>query len=205
MLSKWCYTQLRVNLRILSIKSIENHLAYHELTEKLLAQFMLIAPEIYNEIETIVDSNGRPVDVYIKFVPCNSTKVEAWGITYIGQAKDDKDMYLSEYGEGTVSVKIWAVPKALFVLAHELGHIKYQVPNLASYMDYYVDNYGPEGGQESNYIGHIQKDPSGISAGDDRRFRKQFKKHSKIIKKNVVNLVFQISKIKNELSANKKT
>ena len=40
-----------------------------------------------------------------------------------------------------VSVKIWAVNKALFVLAHELGHVKYQVPHLASYINEYKKYY----------------------------------------------------------------
>ena len=57
------------------------------------------------------------------------------------QSSDDKDAYQSEYGKFTVSVKVWIVPRALLVLAHELGHVKYQVPNLASYFEFYKKHY----------------------------------------------------------------
>ncbi len=128
-----------------------NHISFYDLTENLLNQFKIIAPKLYAEIDTISDRKGRPVHVYVKFVPVDATKVKAWGITYLNQVENDKDAYLSEYGAFTVSIKIWIVPKALLVLSHELGHVKYQIPNLASYMNFHKKCYKDE---VSNYIGH---------------------------------------------------
>ena len=97
--------------------------------------------DLYNEIDTIKDIKGRAVNVFVKFIPTDATEVKAWGTTYMRQVENDQDGYLSEYGELTVSVKIWIVNNALLVLAHELGHVKYQVPNLANYFEYYRKNY----------------------------------------------------------------
>ena len=74
----------------------------------------------------------------------------------------DQDMSISEFGEFTVSVKVWIVPRALLVLAHELGHVKYQVPNLASYFVYHKKHYYNT--STPNSIGHNIEDPSGQSA-----------------------------------------
>jgi hypothetical protein len=142
-----------------TIETLVNHIAYYDLTEGLLSQFNIIAPELYAQIDTIRDRLGRPVDVYIKFVPVDATSVKAWGLTYIDQASDDKDAYQSEYGKFTVSVKVWIVRRALLVLAHELGHVKYQVPNLASYRDFYKANYDNPSTKTS--VGHSIDDPSG--------------------------------------------
>ena len=74
----------------------------------------------------------------------------------------DQDTYISEFGEFTVSVKVWIVPRALLVLAHELGHVKYQVPHLASYFVYHKNHYYNT--PTPNSIGHDAEDPSGKSA-----------------------------------------
>ena len=110
------------------IAYIENSIFYYKVTESLLNQFKMIAPDLYAEIDTIRDGKGRPVNVYIKFVPINGTQLQVWGATYINQSEADSVAYCSEYGEHAVSVKIWIVSKALLVLSHELGHVKYQVP-----------------------------------------------------------------------------
>ena len=124
-----------------TIATFVNHVSYYDLTESLLVQFKTIAPELYAEIDTIRDRLGRPVNVYIKFVPVDGTDVKAEGTTYMNQSDYDKDAYHSEYGEFTVSVKVWIVPRALLVLAHELGHVKYQVPHAASYFEFYKKHY----------------------------------------------------------------
>jgi hypothetical protein len=115
------------------IKTLVNYISYFELTEDLLLQFRIVAPDLYNEIDSVKDRQGRPTDVFVKFIAPEQAKVLAWGITNINFVPEDPDMYKSEYGNGTVSVKVWIVSKALLVLAHEFGHIKYQVPNLANY------------------------------------------------------------------------
>ena len=134
----------------------------------------MIAPDLYAEIDTIRDGKGRPVNVYIKFVPINSTELQAWGTTYINQSETDSVAYCSEYGEHAVSVKIWIVNRALVVLSHELGHVKYQVPNLVSYLEYYKEHYSPNV-DEYDILGHKPDDPSGRSAIQfERRFRKEY-------------------------------
>jgi hypothetical protein len=145
-----------------TIATFVDHVSYYELTESLLVQFKSIAPELYAQIDTIRDRLGRPVKVYIKFVPVNGTNVKAEGTTYMEQSDYDKDAYRSEYGEFTVSVKVWIVPRALLVLAHELGHIKYQVPHAASYSEFYKKHY--DNTVTANSIGHDVDDPSGKSA-----------------------------------------
>lgn len=151
-----------------------NTISYYDLTENLLDQFRLIAPALYNEIDTITDKNGRSVSVYVKFVPCDATEVKAWGTTSLSQSENDEDAYHSEYGEHTVSVKIWVVSNALLVLAHELGHVKYQVRNLATYVEYYKKHYYGMINW-SNYIGHDETDLSGKSALTfEKIFRKEY-------------------------------
>ena len=156
------------------IKTLVNYISYFELTEDLLLQFRLVAPDLYNEIDSIKDRQGRSTDVFVKFIAPEQAKVQAWGITNISFVPEDADMYKSEYGNGTVSVKIWIVSRALLVLAHEFGHIKYQVPNLASYKGYYENTYRP-GVVEPNWIGHDYEDLSGRSADIyAKRFIKEY-------------------------------
>ncbi len=145
-----------------TIAVLVDHVSYYELTESLLTQFKNIAPVLWAEIDTITDRIGRPVNVYIKFIPIDGTDVKAAGITYMDQSVSDQDTYKSEFGESTVSVKVWIVPRALLVLAHELGHVKYQVPHLASYFVYHKNRYQATSTQNS--IGHDMDDPSGKSA-----------------------------------------
>ena len=145
-----------------SMQSLVNHVSYYELTENLLNQYRIIAPLLYTEIDTISDRLGRPVDVYVKFVPIDATEVKAWGITQVSQMENDKDAYVSEYGPFTVSIKIWIVSRALLVLSHEFGHVKYQVPNLASYLEFHRMHYKDT--RMLTFIGHNPNDPSGQSA-----------------------------------------
>jgi hypothetical protein len=139
-----------------------NHISYYELTENLLSQYQIIAPRLFSEIDTITDRLGRRVDVYVKFVPLDATEVKAWGITQVSQMENDKDAYVSEYGPFTVSIKIWIVSRALLVLSHEFGHVKYQVPNLASYLEFHKMHYRES--RTLTFIGHSPNDPSGQCA-----------------------------------------
>lgn len=156
------------------IDSLVNNISYYHLTESLLSQFQKMAPDLFSEISSIKDAKGRPVNVYVKIIPKNGTAMKAWGITYLNQLRDDSDAYVSEYGTYTVSVKIWAVNKALFVLAHELGHVKYQVPHLASYVKDYKKYYLTAYNNFHNW-GHHPRDLSGKSAHQyAKRFRKEY-------------------------------
>ena len=161
------------------IKEVSEYILYYELTEQLLLRFRTIAPEIYNTIDSLRDGKGRPTDVYIRFIPEKNARVQAWGITNIGRMTDDPHGYRSEFGEYTVSVKVWAVEKSLLVLAHELGHVKYQVGHLASYVEYYNTTY-PRATTEPNYIGHAHGDQSGDSAlAFEKKFRERHARYWK--------------------------
>jgi hypothetical protein len=159
------------------IRTIQNYLSCYELTDILLNKFKIVAPSVYNEIDSIKDSQGRSTDVYVKFVPRGQSRAHRGGTTFIAQAADDKNALLSEYGERTVSVEICISHNALFVLSHELGHIKYIVPNLARYIDFYRANY-PGGILNCAALGHNAKDRSGwIAIIFERRFQKDHKNY----------------------------
>jgi len=156
------------------IKKLVDYITYFELTEELLEQFRTIAPEMYNEIETIRDSVGHNVTVYVKFVPEKEMQRGAAGTTNLAHLENDKNVYHSEYGPNTVSVKIASVNKSLLLLAHEFGHVNYQVPNLASYIEFYSMHYQNDT-FKSSYIGHNSNDPSGQKALEyESLFREQF-------------------------------
>jgi len=183
------------------ISLIENDISYYELTKCLISQFKIVAPELYAEIDSIKDKKGRAINVYIKFIPQDETKVKAWGTTYIEQQKTDKDGYLSVYGANSVSIKIWIVGNALLVLAHELGHVKYQVPNLASYLEYYKSHYPTA--NILDYIGHAPGDPSGTSAITfEKRFKKEYAGYLKTPKEKFQSPLVLIEWIKKNLNNN---
>ena len=166
----------------------------------MIEQFKTIAPELYHVIDTIQDKKGRPVDVYIQFVPFQGTERKAFGSTYFDQMDGDEDMAISEFGKSSVSIKVWTVHQALFVLAHEFGHISYQIPNLASYVNYYRERYRSKSNDRYSIIGHSEDDPSGKSALEfDSRFRKQYIKYLKLAKHKIDTPRIVLSKIKNEL------
>ncbi len=183
----------RKNLKS-AISRLIRAVAYYEITEKLLVQFNSVSPDLYHQINTITDCRGIPVDVYIKFVPQDGTQVKSWGTTYIRQTVNDSDAASSEYGEHSVSVKIWLINGALKVLAHELGHVKYMVPNLETYMAYYRERYTEKITQFS-MIGHHVTDLSGRSANE---YFKLFQQDYKCFQKS------NTDKIQNPIAIRKK-
>jgi hypothetical protein len=137
-----------------------------------LKQFRLISPNLYNRIDSIKDSKGRVTDVYVKFIPREEAVVMAGGITSMSQSDDDKDACFSEYGKHTVSIQVWIFSQALFALAHEFGHVNYQVPNMRMYTEYYKRIYRPYV-TASNHVGHSANDRSGTNA---LTFEREFKR-----------------------------
>jgi len=191
--SDWTYAERKmITAKIMYLKRV---LMYYELTENLLVQFKTIAPELYHEIDTIRDKKGRPVNVYVKFIPHSASNISAWGATYIDQVQGDADAYRSSYGPLTVSVQIWVVSKALLVLAHELGHVKYQVPNLASYVVYHRAQY--TGSNIVGTIGHDLGDRSGRSAERfEKIFTRSYARYAKGSNRRFQNPVGLLSRIK---------
>jgi len=145
------------------ITRLLEYVTYYELTEELLVHFRTIAPDLYNEIDSIKNIAGQPVDVFVKFAAEHEMALGAYGTTNLAHDENDNNVYTSEYGPGTVSVKIASVNKSLSLLAHEFGHVKYQVPNLASYYKFYSTTY-LNNAFNSRYIGHNSNDPSGQKA-----------------------------------------
>ena len=183
-----------------TISFIENDISYYELTKCLIRQFKIVAPELYAEIDSIKDKKGRTINVYIKFIPQDETKIKAWGTTYIEQQKTDKDGYLSAYGVNSVSVKIWIVGNALLVLAHELGHVKYQVPNLATYIEYYKSHY-----PTANILDHRPRArrPQRNECGKfEKRFKKEYAGYLKTPKEKFQTPLVLIEWIKKNLNNN---
>ena len=137
-------------------------------------QFRTIAPSLYTEIDTIKDCTGKTVTVYVKFAPESEMQQGAAGTTNIACLEKDKNVYQSEFGPSTVSVKIASVKKSLLLLAHEFGHVKYQVQNLATYIEFY-STYYQNSTFNSKYIGHNSNDPSGQKALEyENIFRDQY-------------------------------
>jgi hypothetical protein len=154
-----------------SITTHRNFISYYNLTDALLRYYKMIDPELFNSIDTIHDANGFETDVFVKFIPREQATVQAAGATSIGLSKIVQDTYISEYGEKSVSIIIWNVPNALTVLAHEFGHVKYQVPNLKSYYSFYRKSYIART-CDPNFLGHDPLDPSGkVAYQSERRFR----------------------------------
>lgn len=145
------------------INTLVAFLSCYQLTEKLLMQLRMISPAIYNALDTITDKRGRPTDVYVRLVPPEKSGVPLQGVTVFSQASCDADANHSEYGDYSVAIKVWILDKSLLLLAHELGHARYVIPNLAEYCRFYARCYSNRKVSLS-YIGHDVRDKSGKSA-----------------------------------------
>ena len=156
------------------INQLLERILYYELTQQLLTQFRFISPELYAAVDSIRSLTGEAVIVYVKFVPTTSMRHQAQGTTNIAQCEVNEHTYWSEFGPNTVSVKIASLIKAMHLLAHEFGHVLYQVPNLARYIEFYEETYLTES-FKSNYIGHNDNDPSGRTALKcERQFKQDY-------------------------------
>ncbi|HTF21828.1 MAG TPA: hypothetical protein VK658_27300 [Chryseolinea sp.] len=152
--------------------------AHYELTEALLRQMRMISPDMYDQMDQLTDKRGRLTDIYVRFIPEEMASVMLSGVSFFQTSARDVDANQSRFGEFTVSIDIWICETALNLLAHEFGHTKYIVPNLAAYRQYYRDAYTRF--TTSNRVGHSGSDASGRMAyafghqflRDRRDFRK---------------------------------
>jgi len=163
---------------VLKIK-IDQHVDFignYQLTAQLLEQFRLISPGLYNEIDSLEDKVGRPVDVYVKFVQANLLPEPLSALTRIEQPEGDENCSLSEYGINTVSISVSIEKKSLRLLAHEFGHVRYLVPNISEYLRYFI-SYSRSITPTSTHFGHHPGDPSGLSAqAYETKFRGEYSK-----------------------------
>lgn len=155
-------------------KKIKNNYAK---TQHLLEDLRMIVPSLYNEISNLKDHEGNITHVYIKVV--EDLGPDFLGINNVAQSTANPHAYTSEYGDHTVSVMVTypSAFKALKILVHELGHVRYQVPHLASYIAYHKSVY-----QNPNFkgkeIGHLSTDPSHQSVIETMSsFYKSWKQH----------------------------
>ena len=153
----WPVPRLQIKSKI---ENLINYISCYELTQELIRQLKTVSPDIYHEINNIKDKKGRPTDVFVKLVEREKSRIQLKAASFFQQAPTDEDANVSEYGEYSVSVEIWLVDKALFLLAHELGHVKYIIPNLATYSRV-LQYYYPQAKVNVSYIGHNRYDQSG--------------------------------------------
>ena len=157
------------------IKSLKEIIVYYMLTEQILDSFKSISPDLYAEINGIVDHDHIPVDVYVQIVsaagPLNANK----GITILSKHPTKKQGCISPFGAHTVSIKVCAMNIALKILAHEFGHVKFVVPNFAEYLEYCMKRYGQD---DSKYLvfGHQASDMGSKTVFEyEKRFKEAYK------------------------------
>lgn len=152
-------TARQVSMLSKRIREQQDFILCYELTEKLINQLIAISPSIYTELDSLTDKNNSPVDVYVKCVRPYSSRTWASGITFMAQSEHDENQYVSKFGPNTVEVNIWIADNSVFILAHELGHVTFQVRNLSSYIKFYRKTY--QFHSASGKIGHHRLDESG--------------------------------------------
>ncbi len=146
-------------------------------TEQVISDLQNIDSELFNEINTITNSEGTETDVYVKaFIMSDNDPI--YGTTNLKQNPKNENEYNSKYGLNTVSVRVQV--GNVETLAHEFGHVKYQVPNLATYAKYYDTHYGNKSGYPGKEIGHLPGDPSGQMVNVVmKRFYQAYKEYKK--------------------------
>ena len=181
------------------IDNLIDFIVYKEFTDRMLLQLQMISPELYYEIDTLRDGKGRSLQVYVRFVPESEMPRGVAATTNLEHAANDEDAYISEYGIHTVSVRVVAGKKCLALLAHELGHVRFQVPNLKQYLQFYTEYY-----LSNNYhrksLGHNDHDPSGEAALDfTKRFRQNHITYLKINRVKFDSHLAMLHKIRKEI------
>jgi len=142
------------------IERLTEFITCYQMTEELIRQFRKISPGIFFQIDSIKDRRGRATDVYIKIVTKDKLRVPLKAASFLSHAANDRDACFSEYGLYSVALDISISDNSLSLLGHELGHVKYIIPNLAEYTKFYNSQYCNSviGLQ---YAGHNRHDLSG--------------------------------------------
>jgi len=146
----------------LSIDRLRQSIRYFDLTNEMLETFRALSPDLFLAVDTIKNVYGESVDVFVAFVPKRAMLKGIQGTTNLA-CTPDMNRYVSEYGVNTVSVRITCMSRGYKLLAHEFGHVWYQVHHLAAYMNYVHEHY-PDAGFGTMAIGHNSHDPSGSTA-----------------------------------------
>ena len=159
------------------IRRVEQLITWKEITKDLILQFKIIAPDLYEEMNSLNDNEGTAIDVYIKFLPHWKMRYSPSAATRFSYEEKSQRIYTNEYGINSVSIHIsFDEIKALSLLAHELGHLRYIVQNISTYYDFYTENY--QQNKETNMIGHLSDDSSSVYAKEfERGFRHCYKQY----------------------------
>ncbi|MEJ1239733.1 hypothetical protein WBG78_16470 [Chryseolinea sp. T2] len=145
-----------------AIKKHADVIAMYELTQSLLLQFKAVSPKMYALMDALEDKRGRETDVYVRFVPEQKSPMKLSGTSFFRVSPTDTDASQSRFGKFTVAIDIWICDTSLNILAHELGHTSYIVPNLAAYLSYYGNIYRSP--LTATHVGHSPTDASGRMA-----------------------------------------
>ena len=130
-------------------------------TEKLLSELKYYDPNLFETVNGIRDREGNQTNVYVKVIDNYGDKDGVYGSTNLNQSTSNEHVYSSCHGDYSVLVKVASGPRALTLLVHEFGHVLYQVPNLASYVEYYNQVYKKDG-YKTKAQGHHPSDPSNL-------------------------------------------
>ena len=179
-----------------AIKEHTSVIARFQLTEVLLSHLSLISPDMYNELNVLKDKRGRITDIYVRFIPQESSRVALSGASFFQASELDEDASYSRYGNFTVAIDVWICDAALNLLAHEFGHTRYIVPNLAVYRKFYTETYS--GSIASSRFGHGATDASGKLANkygqQYLRDRRDFRLRSGSVPEKVMAILSQTRK-----------
>lgn len=141
-----------------ALKKYEEIIIHYQLTQALLQEFSMIAPDMYHQMYELRDRRGRRTDIYVRFISAQNARLLLRGASFFQNSAGDRDGSYSLFGEFTVAIDVLISPSALTILAHEFGHTWHIVPNLAAYRDYYLGIYGHA---PSPHVGHHGTDDSG--------------------------------------------
>jgi hypothetical protein len=161
------------------IELLKNYIRLFGTTERYLVELRITAPALLARVDSLRDKNGNLVDVHVLIVAERSLPEGVIGITNLDLTAADEHSHSSEFGANTVSVRISEDVNCLKILAHELGHVYYQIPNLSEYRAYFTDQY-LSAKRSSSSIGHDAGDPSGRQA---REFEKELAEYQTIARK----------------------
>ena len=160
------------------IEKLVEYLSLYDLTDEFIRHFKIVAPIMFTEMDNIKDRRGRFTDIYVRLIPEGKSRIPVSAASFFEQTPDDEDANVSHYGIYSVSVDISILDKALFLLSHELGHVKYVVPNLAEYSKFYNWRYNST--SDNSYMGHSANDLSGEQSHIfERRFLEEQKTYFK--------------------------
>lgn len=177
------------------LQSLQELIKYYVLTDLLVNNFKEICSDIYAEIDSIKNADQIPTDVYIKVVSPKHELRALSGVTILSCDSVNQNTCISEFGKHSVLIQVCAIRSVMKILAHELGHAKFAIPNLADYVDYCKRRYNHDSSSILTF--NHQATDLGMACVIDyeRKFREAYREYKK--RQNTV--VFHPAKILKEM------